>query len=72
MVVNSLQPIILCVITLYVYLSSLYDQNVPFLDFVVLSAVVFVVLTLAFVGKEVWRILLLAMVPGRGQRLLEK
>ena len=45
MYVNSPQPTLLCVITLFVFLSSLYDQDVFSLDFVVLSVVVFVVPT---------------------------
>ena len=44
MVVNSLQPTILCVITFYVFLSSLYDQYVPVLDSVVLFVVIVVVI----------------------------
>ena len=42
MAANSPQPTLFCVITLCVWLSSLYDQDVPFLDFVVLFIVVFV------------------------------
>ena len=40
MALNSLQPTLLCVIILCVFLSSLYNQDVPFLDFVVLFVVV--------------------------------
>ena len=42
MAFNSSQPTLLCVITLCVCLSSLYDQDVPFLDFFVLFFVVVV------------------------------
>ena len=51
MVVNSPQPTVLCDITFFVLLSSLDDQDVPFLDFVVLSIVVLVVPTREFVGR---------------------
>ena len=54
MVVNSLQPTLLCVITLFVHLSILDNQDVPFLNFVVLSVAVFVVPTRAFVGRGGW------------------
>ena len=72
MAVNSPQPTLLCVITLFIRLSSLYDQDVLFLDFVVLSVVVFVVPTQEFVGREVGRIWRLATEPGRGQRSPDK
>ena len=42
MAVNSPQPNLLCVIKLCVCLSSLYDQDSPFFDFVVLFIVVVV------------------------------
>ena len=64
--VNSPQPTLLCVITSCVCLSRIYEQDVPFLNFVVLSFVVFVVPTRSFVGKEVGRIWRLATEPGRG------
>ena len=51
MEVNSLQPTLLCVITLFIRLSSLDDQDVPFLDFFVLSVVDFVVPTRDSVGR---------------------
>ena len=51
MAVNSPQPTLLCVIILFVRLSSLDDQDVPFLDFFVLSIVIFVVPTREFVGR---------------------
>ena len=50
MAVNSPQPTILCVITLCVFLSSLYDQYVPFLDFFVLFVVI--VATVIVVGNH--------------------
>ena len=50
MAVNSLQPAVLCVFTLFVLLLSLNDQDAPFLEFVVLSIVVLVVPTRKFVG----------------------
>ena len=68
MAVNSPQPTILCVITLCVCLYILYNQDVPFLKFVVLSVVVVVVPTRAFVEREVGRIWQLATEPGRGRR----
>ena len=68
MAVNLPQTTLLCVITLCVWLFSLYDQDLPFLDFVVLSVVVFVVPSREFVGREVGRIWRLATEPGRGQR----
>ena len=71
MAVNSPQPTLLCVITLFVCLSCLYEQDSPFLNFVTLFVVVFVVPTRAFVGREVGRIWRLAMEPGIGQRLSE-
>ena len=52
MSVNSLQPTILCVITLCVYLSSLYGQDVPFLDFFVLFVVV--VVAVIVVRNHLW------------------
>ena len=55
MAVNSPQPTLLCVIILLVCLSSLDDQDIPFLDFFVLSVVVLVVPTRAFVGRGVDR-----------------
>ena len=50
MAVNSLEPTLFCVITLCVCLSSLYDQDVPFLDFVILP--VDVVVALIVVGNH--------------------
>ena len=47
MAINSLQATLLCVITLCVCLSSLYYQDVPFLDYVYLFVVVVLVI---FVG----------------------
>ena len=41
----------MCVITLFVLLSSLEDQDVPFLKFFVLSVVGLVVPTQTFVGR---------------------
>ena len=52
MAFNSPQPTVFCVITLFVLLSRLDDQDVPFLEFVVLSIVILVMPTRAFVGKE--------------------
>ena len=57
MTVNSPQPTLLCVITLFVRLSILDDQDVPLLEFLyisILSIVVFVVPTRAFVGRGGW------------------
>ena len=51
MAVNSPQPTLLCVIILCVCLSRLYDQDVPFLDFVVLFIIV-VVVTVIVVGNH--------------------
>ena len=68
MAVNSPQHTLLCVIKLFACLSSLYEQDIPFLDFVVLSVVIFFVSTRAFVGREVGIIWRLYMEPGRGQR----
>ena len=51
MEVNSPQPTVMCVITLFVLLSNLDDQDVPFLEFFVLSVVILVVPTRAFLGK---------------------
>ena len=51
MTVNSPQPTLLCVMILSVRLSGLDDQDVLFLEFFVLSVVVLVVLTQAFVGR---------------------
>ena len=64
MTVNSLQPTVLCVFKLFVLLSSLDDQDVPFLNFVVLSIVVLVVPTRAFLG----RVGLENLVTGHGTR----
>ena len=72
MAVNSTQPTILCVIKCFVCLSSLYDKEVPFLEFVALFVVVFVVPTREFVDREVGRVWRLATEPGRGKRLSEK
>ena len=72
MAVNSHQPTLLSVIILFVRLSRLYNQDVPVLDFVVLSVVVLVVPTQVFVVREVGRIWRLAMEPGRGHKSLEK
>ena len=47
MAVNSPQPTLLCVIIFCVFLSILYDQDVPFLDFVVLFVFVVVVAVVA-------------------------
>ena len=68
MVVNSPQPTVLCAITLFVLLSSLDDQDVPFLDFFVLSIVVLVVPTREFVGRGGLENLATGMAPGIGQR----
>ena len=46
-----MQPTVFCVITLFVLLSSLDDQDVPLLDFVVLYIVLLVVPTRAFVER---------------------
>ena len=51
MAVNSLQPTELCVITLLVLLFILDDQDVPFLEFVLLSIVVLVFPTQAFLER---------------------
>ena len=51
MVVNSPQPTVLCVFKLFVFLSRLNDQDVPFSDFVVLSIFVLVVPHRAFVER---------------------
>ena len=68
MTVNSLQPTLLCVIALFVCLSSLYDQDVPLLEVVILSVIIFVVPNREYVGMEVGRIWRLAMEPRRGKR----
>ena len=52
MAAKSPQPTILCVITLCVCLSSLYYQDVPFLDFVVLFVIV--VVAVIVVGSQIW------------------
>ena len=49
---NSPQPTLFCVITLLVRLSILDNQYFPFLDFVVISVVIFVVPTWAFMGRR--------------------
>ena len=54
MAVNSQRHTLLCVITLCVCLSILYNQYVPFLDVVVLSAIFVVVPTRAFVWEGGW------------------
>ena len=68
MAVNSPQPTLLCVITLCVCLSRLYDQDFPFLDFFVLSVVVVILPTRTFLGREVGRIWRLDTDTERGQR----
>ena len=68
MVINSPQPTLLCVITLFVCLSILYDQDFPFFNFVILSVVV-VVPTRAFVGRDVGIIWRLTTETGRGRRI---
>ena len=45
MAVNSPEPTLLCIITLCVFLSSLYDQDVPFLELFVFFVVVVVAVT---------------------------
>ena len=59
MAVNSPQPTLLCVITLCVCLSSLYDQNFPSLDFVILFVVVVAVIVVAnhLLGMD-WSVLI--------------
>ena len=42
MVVNSLQPTVYFVITFFPLLSSLDDQDVPFLDFFVISIIILI------------------------------
>ena len=60
--VKSPQPTLLCVITLYVCLSSLNDQDVPFLEFVVLFAASVVVVVVIVVGNQLlgmgWSVIL--------------
>ena len=69
MAVNSQQPTVFCDITLFVLLSSLNNQDAPFLDFFVLSIVILVFPTQEFFwGGGAWRIWQLATEPGRGQR----
>ena len=60
---NSQQPTLLCVITFYVFLPSLYDQYVPFLEFVVSSAVVILAPTQAALDMGVNRTRQLATEP---------
>ena len=67
MAVNSPQPTLYCVITVCACLFRLYDQDFPFLDFVVLS-IIAVMPTWSFLGREVGRIWRLATEPKRGQR----
>ena len=59
MAVNSPQPTLLCVITLCVCLYSLYDQNFPSLDFVILFVVVVAVIVVAnqLLGMD-WSVLI--------------
>ena len=56
MYVNSLEPTIFCVITLCVWLSSLYHQDVPSLEFgvffVVVIVVVFIVVRNHLSGRD--------------------
>ena len=68
MAINASQPTLLCVITLYVCLSNFCDQDVPFLDFFVLSVVIVVVPTQEFVGREVGRIWQLDTEFNKGRR----
>ena len=63
MAVNSLQPTLLCVIKLCVCLYSLYDQDIPFLEFFVLSVIVVVAPTQADLGRGFGRTWLLAIEP---------
>ena len=51
MAVNSTQPTLLFVIKLFICLSSLDNQDFPFIDFVILSVVVFVIPNREFVGR---------------------
>ena len=50
------------------FLSILYNQDVPFHEFVVLSITIVVVPTWEFVGREVGRIWQLATESGRGRK----
>ena len=52
MAVNSPEPTLFCVITLFVWLSSLYDQDVPSLEFFVYFVVV-VIVAFIVVGKGI-------------------
>ena len=52
MAVNSPKPTLLCVIKLCVCLSSLYNQDIPFLDFVVLF--VFIVTAVIVVSNHIF------------------
>ena len=58
--VNSPQPTILCVVKFCVFLSILYDQDSPFLEFVVLLVVV--VVSVIVVGNQLlgmdWSVLI--------------
>ena len=55
MVVKSPEPTLFCVITLCVWLSDLYDQDVPSLEFFVFSVVVaFIVLGDLLLGRDGW------------------
>ena len=60
--VISLQPTLLCVITLCVFLSIIYDQDVPFLEFVILFIVV-VFLAFIVVGNHLLRMDWLVVIP---------
>ena len=72
MAVNSPQPTLLCVIILCVCLSSLYDQDVPFLNFAVLFVIV--VVAVIVVGNHLfgidWSVAIplgtIICLPGRG------
>ena len=55
MEVNSPQPTLLCFIKLCDFLYRLYDQDVPFLDFVVISVVVVVTSTQEGLGRDIGR-----------------
>ena len=63
MAVNSPQPTLLCVIIMCVFLSSLYYQYVPFLDFFILSSVIIVAPTRSALGRGVGRTWRLATEP---------
>ena len=62
MAVNSPQPTLLCVITLCVCLSIIYNQDVPFLDFFV-SFVVAVVVAVIVVRNQLLGLDWLVVIP---------